>query len=158
VRDEVIAADRDLFRDTIKEHLTDEIYTIHQWVLSHKSTVQQSRRESRRCSRTKIKLLPAYFHPLKKGKRKRTHFRSAPTPVPLYQSTRMGDHFQQVPSTPPLFRAATSNSLTWSAKFNNFLSSLAATIPPGPPLLSVLPELTSQLSRWVCFQPSAEMR
>jgi hypothetical protein len=45
VRDEVIAAKRDLFRDTVEEHLTDEIYTIGQWVLSHKSTIQQSRRE-----------------------------------------------------------------------------------------------------------------
>jgi hypothetical protein len=43
VRDEVLAADWDLFRDTIEEHLTNEIYTIRQWVLSHKSTIQQSR-------------------------------------------------------------------------------------------------------------------
>jgi hypothetical protein len=57
VRDEVLAADRDLFRDTVEIHLTDEIYTIRQWVLSHQSTIQQSRRESRRRSTTKIKLL-----------------------------------------------------------------------------------------------------
>jgi hypothetical protein len=100
VQDEVLAADRDLFRDTVEEHLTDEIYAICQWVLSHKSTIQQSRQESKRRSTMKIKLLPSYFHPLKKGKRKRNHFRSAPTPVPIYQSTRMGDHFQHVPSAP----------------------------------------------------------
>jgi hypothetical protein len=100
VRDEVLAADRDLFRDTVEEHLTDEIYTIRQWVLSHKSTIQQSRRESQRCSTTKIKLLPSYFPPLKKGKQNHNHLRSAPTPVPFYQSTHMGDHFQQVPLPP----------------------------------------------------------
>ncbi len=105
VQDGGIAADRDLFRDTVEEHLTDEIYTIRQWVLSHKSTIQQSRRESRRRSTTKIKLLPSYFHPLKKGKRKRNHFRSAPTPVPIYQSTRMGDHFQHVPGSTDPFLA-----------------------------------------------------
>jgi hypothetical protein len=100
VRAEVLAADHDLFRDTVEEHLTDEIYTIRQWVRSHKTTIQQSRRESRRRSTINIKLLPAYFHPLKKGKRKRTHLRSAPTPIPIYQSTRMGDHFQHAPSIP----------------------------------------------------------
>jgi hypothetical protein len=98
VQDEVLAANRDLFRDTVEKHLTDEIYTIGEWVLSHKSTIQQSRRESRRSSTTKMKLLPTYFHPLKKGKGKRHHFRSAPTPVPIYQSTHMEHHFLQVSS------------------------------------------------------------
>jgi hypothetical protein len=102
VQDEVLAAERDLFRDTVEEHLIKEIYTICQWVLSYKSTIQQSRRESRQRSTTKIKLLPSYFHPLKKGKRKRNHFCSAPTPVPIYQSTCMGDHFQHVLLAPTL--------------------------------------------------------
>jgi hypothetical protein len=94
VRDEVLTADQDLFRDTVKKHLTDdEIYTICQWVLSHKSTIQQSRREPQRCCSTKIKLLPSYC------KRKHNHLRSAPTPIPVYQSTCMEDHFQQVPFT-----------------------------------------------------------
>ena len=35
VQDEVLAADRDLFRDTVEEHLTCKIYAICQWVLSH---------------------------------------------------------------------------------------------------------------------------
>ena len=100
MRDEVLAADRDLFRDTVDVHLTDEIYTIRQWVRSHKATIQQSRRESRRRSTSNIRLLPTYFHPLQKRKRKRNHFRFAPTPVPIYQSTRMGDHFHKIPSLP----------------------------------------------------------
>jgi hypothetical protein len=139
VRDEVIAAKRDLFRDTVEEHLTDEIYTIGQWVLSHKSTIQQSRREWRRRSTTKIKLLPSYFHPLKKGKRKRNHIRSAPTPVPVYQSTRIGDHFQQVPL--PLASIPRSNKQLAHLvrSFQQLPLILAAIFPPSPHLLSALP-------------------
>jgi hypothetical protein len=59
VRDEVLAANWDLFRDNVEEYLTAEIYTIRLCVLSHKSTIQQSRRESRRRFTTKIK----YSHP-----------------------------------------------------------------------------------------------
>jgi hypothetical protein len=98
MRDEVLAADRDLFRDTVEEHLTDEIYTIRQWVLSHKSTIFNKAAESHSAApRQKQKLLPSCFHPLKKGKQKRNHICSDPTPVPVYQSTCMGDHFLQFP-------------------------------------------------------------
>jgi hypothetical protein len=50
VQDKVLAADRNLFQDTTKEHLTHEISSIRQWFLSHESTIQQNRRESSRRS------------------------------------------------------------------------------------------------------------
>ncbi len=97
---DVLAADRDLFRDSVEDHLTDDIYTIRQWVLSHRQIIHRSRREARHRSTQTIKLLPKYFHPLKSGKRKRKYYKSAPTPVPIYESTRMSDHFPHTPSLP----------------------------------------------------------
>ena len=99
---EVLAADRDLFRDSVDEHLTDAIYTIRQWVRSYSPIIYRSRREARHRSISNLKLLPKYFHPLKSGKRKRKYYKSSPSPIPVYESTRMSDHFHQVPqvSTP----------------------------------------------------------
>jgi hypothetical protein len=39
---DVLAADRDLFRDSLEDHLTDNIHTIQQWVLSHRQIIHQS--------------------------------------------------------------------------------------------------------------------
>jgi hypothetical protein len=95
---EVLAADSNLFReDSVADHLTDAIYTIRQWVRSYRPIIYRSRRETRHRSISKLKPLPKYFHPLKFGKRKREYYKSAPTLVPIYESTRISDHFQQAP-------------------------------------------------------------
>jgi hypothetical protein len=67
---DVLAADRDLFRDSLEDHLTDNIHTIQQWVLSHRQIIHHSQREARRQSIHHRQLLPTYFHPLKSGRRK----------------------------------------------------------------------------------------
>jgi hypothetical protein len=97
LQSEVLAADRDHFRNTADDHLTDAIYTIRQWVRSYRPIIYRSRRETRHRSISKLKPLPKYFHPLKFGKRKREYYKSAPTLVPIYESTRISDHFQQAP-------------------------------------------------------------
>jgi hypothetical protein len=105
LQSEVIAVDRDFFRDTVDDHLTDAIYTIQQWVRSYRPIIYRSRREARHRSISTLKLLPKYFHPLKSGKRRRKSYKLAPTSVPIYESTRMSDHFQQAPpALPPLAR------------------------------------------------------
>jgi hypothetical protein len=40
----ILVADRDLFRDSVEDHLTDDIYTIRQWVLLHSQIIHRSPR------------------------------------------------------------------------------------------------------------------
>ncbi len=153
---DVLAADRDLFRDSVEDHLTDDIYTIRQWVLSHRQIIHRSRREARHRSTQTIKLLPKYFHPLKSGKRKRKYYKSAPTPVPIYESTRMSDHFPHTPSLPaPVARTDQQLSHLVDETFNNSLLSSAGTIQHRLVLYTCL--LTT-ISWRVCFQLMAETR
>jgi hypothetical protein len=63
----VLAADHNLFRDSVEDNLTDDIFTIRQWVLPHRQIIHRSRREARHRSTHNLKLLPKYFHPLKSG-------------------------------------------------------------------------------------------
>jgi hypothetical protein len=97
---DVLAADQDLFRDSLEDHLTDNIHTIQQWVRSHRRIIHHSRREARRRSIHNRQPLPTYFPPLKSGRRKRKRYKSAPPPIPYYLSTRMSDHFPNIPSIP----------------------------------------------------------
>jgi hypothetical protein len=57
LQSEVLAADRDLFRDTVDDHLTDAIYTIRQWVRSYRPIIYRSHREARHRSISTLKLL-----------------------------------------------------------------------------------------------------
>jgi hypothetical protein len=103
---DVLAADRDLFRDSVEDHLANDIFTIRQWVLSHRQIIHCSRREAKHCSTHNIKLLPKYFHPLKAGKQKQKYYISLPTPVLVYKSTPMADHFPHTPYIPnPVIRS-----------------------------------------------------
>jgi hypothetical protein len=105
LQSEVLAADRDLFLDTVDDHLTDAIYTIRQWVQSYRPIIYPSRHEAQHRSISTLKLLPKYLHPPISGKRRRKYYKSAPTAVHIYESTRMSDHFQQAPpALPPLAR------------------------------------------------------
>jgi hypothetical protein len=103
---DVLADDRDMFRDSVEEGLTDNIFTIRNWVLSHHQVIHRSRHEARHPSTHNLKFLPKYFHPLKSSKRKQKYHKSAPMPVPVYESTRMSDHFPHTPSFPnPVIRS-----------------------------------------------------
>jgi hypothetical protein len=55
------SADRDLFGDTVDDHLTDAIYTIRQWVRSYRPIIYRSRREAQHRSISTLKILPIIF-------------------------------------------------------------------------------------------------
>jgi hypothetical protein len=46
LQSEVLAADRDLFCNTVDDHLTDAIYTIRHWVWSYRPIIYRSRGEA----------------------------------------------------------------------------------------------------------------
>jgi hypothetical protein len=67
---EVLASDRDIFDTPIQELPTLPLGKISKWITSRKPIILQSCRDARRRSTSTVKLLPKYFHPLRRLPRK----------------------------------------------------------------------------------------
>jgi hypothetical protein len=63
---EVLASDRDIFSTPISGFLTLPPAEITKWIKSRKPIILFSRREARRKSVSTVRLLPSYYHPLRR--------------------------------------------------------------------------------------------
>jgi hypothetical protein len=63
---EVLASDRDIFSTPICELMTLPPGEIAKWIASCKPIILYSRRDARQRSTKSVRLLPTYFHPLRK--------------------------------------------------------------------------------------------
>jgi hypothetical protein len=105
---EVLASDRDIFDTPISDLLTLPPSEITKWIASRKPIILQSRRAARRSSTHITRLLPTYFHPLRKSSRKqRKHRHRKLRPMDLipttpddyddHTETFMTEHFSRLP-------------------------------------------------------------
>jgi exonuclease III len=104
---EVLASDRDLFDTPIADLLTLPPGEIEKWIFSRRPIILHSRRAARRHSTSNVRLLPSYFHPLKRHARRqnrrqlppRTRSRSRPPTISPTDSL-MPSHFTRLPRRP----------------------------------------------------------
>jgi hypothetical protein len=111
LKSKVLATDRDIFDTPVSDLLTLPPGEISKWITSQRPIILHSRREAHRCSATQTRLLPTYFHPLRRSshqKRQSRHQKLRPTdldsspPDPyMYDDTfdtLMTEHFSRLPT------------------------------------------------------------
>jgi hypothetical protein len=88
---EVLASDRNTFPPPMAQLLTLPPGEITKWIASRRPIILHSRCEARRRSTTSVKLLPTYFHPLRR-----------PFQIPPRRLPRRRSNPDQLPQTTPM--------------------------------------------------------